>query len=87
LCLRDLYRTLETPSANRLRDTHAALHSTVRAAYGLKDSEDTLAFLLKLNLRLAARESADEFITMQASPLLAPAERVLRPVIVSITID
>ena len=30
--LRDLYRTLETPGANRLRDAHAALDSGVRAA-------------------------------------------------------
>jgi hypothetical protein len=30
--LRELYRTLETPGANRLRDAHAALDSAVRAA-------------------------------------------------------
>ncbi len=34
--LRDLYRTLETPSANRLRDAHAALDSAVRAAEFLR---------------------------------------------------
>ena len=28
--LRDLYRTLETPGTNRLRDAHAALDSAVR---------------------------------------------------------
>ena len=39
--LRDLYRTLETPGTNRLRDAQAALDSAVRAAYGMKDSEDT----------------------------------------------
>ena len=44
--LRDLYRTLETPGANRLRDAHAALDSAVRAAYGMKATEDPLAFLL-----------------------------------------
>ena len=54
--LRDLYRTLETPGANRLRDAQAALDSAVRAAYGMKDGEDTLAFLLRLNLELAAAE-------------------------------
>jgi hypothetical protein len=42
-CLRDLYRTLETPGVNRLRDAHAALDSAVRAAYGMKEKEDPLA--------------------------------------------
>jgi hypothetical protein len=51
--LRDLDRTLETPGANRLRDTHAALDSAVRAAYGMRPDEDILAFLLRPNLELA----------------------------------
>ena len=55
--LRDLYRTLETPGTNRLRDAQAALDSAVRAAYGMKESEDTLAFLLALNLELADKEA------------------------------
>jgi hypothetical protein len=42
--LRDLYRTLETPGANRLRDAHAALDAAVRAACGMKEEEDPLAF-------------------------------------------
>ena len=55
--LRDLYRTLETPGTNRLRDAQAALDSAVRAAYGMKATEDTLAFLLALNLGLADKEA------------------------------
>jgi hypothetical protein len=55
--LRDLYRTLETPGSNRLRDAHAALDSAVRAAYGMAKDEDPLAFLLRLNLDLAAKET------------------------------
>ena len=35
--LRDLYRILETPDTNRLRDAHAALDSAVRAAYGIRN--------------------------------------------------
>jgi hypothetical protein len=58
--LRDLYRTLEPPGTNRLRDAQAALDSAVRAAYGKKDAEDTLAFLLRLNLDLAAKEARCE---------------------------
>jgi hypothetical protein len=41
--LRDLYRTLETPGTNRLRDVQAALDFAVHAAYGMNDTEDTLA--------------------------------------------
>jgi len=41
--LRDLYRTLETPGTNRLRDAHAVLDSAVCAAYGMNDNQDALA--------------------------------------------
>ena len=61
--LRDLYRTLETPGTNRLRDAHAALDSAVRAAYGMKEGEDTLAWLLALNLELADMEARGEAIS------------------------
>lgn len=54
--LRDLYRTLETPGSNPLRDAQEALDTVVRAAYGMKKSEDILAFLLKLNHEVADRE-------------------------------
>jgi hypothetical protein len=70
--LRDLYRTLETPGANRLRDAHAALDSAVRDAYGMKDGEDTLAFLLALNPELADKEEAKgEQITPPGLPVPA----------------
>jgi hypothetical protein len=55
--LRDLYRTLATPGANRLRAARAALDSAVRAAYGMNPNEDTIAFLLALNLELADKEA------------------------------
>jgi SAM-dependent methyltransferase len=63
--LRDLYRTLEPPGTNRLRDAQAALDSAVRDAYGSKDGEDTLAFLLHLNLELSTKES-------KAQPIAPP---------------
>jgi len=66
--LRDLYRTLETPGDNKLRTAHAALDTAVRAAYGLKEREDILAFLLKLNLELAAKEAKKESITAPGLP-------------------
>ena len=66
--LRDLYRTLETPGTNRLRDAHAALDSAVRAAYGMKEKEDPLAFLLRLNFELGAAEAKGEKITPPGLP-------------------
>ena len=61
--LRDLYRTLETPGTNRLRVAQAALDAAVRAAYGMKETEDTLSFLLRLNLALAEKEADGQPVT------------------------
>ena len=58
--LRDLYRTLETPGKNPLRDAHEQLDDAVRAAYGMKAKDDPLAFLLALNHAVAEREVAGE---------------------------
>jgi hypothetical protein len=66
--LRELYKSLETPGENRLRDAHATLDSAVRAAYGMKPAEDILAFLLKLNLELAEKESDGKAITPPGLP-------------------
>jgi len=66
--LRALYRTLETPGDNALRDAHAALDAAVRRAYGMAEGEDILAFLLKLNLELAAKEAKGEPITPPGLP-------------------
>ena len=67
--LRDLYRTLEQPGDNPLRDAHALLDAAVRAAYGMADDVDPLAFLLELNLACAAREKAGDKITAPGLPL------------------
>lgn len=67
--LRDLYRTLEEPGANPLRDAHATLDAAVRAAYGMPKEADILAWLLDLNLACAAREAAGESITPPGLPL------------------
>ena len=63
--LRDLYRTLDLPGKNPLRDAQDALDAAVRAAYGMKPKDDPLAFLLALNQAVAAREAAGE-------PVVAP---------------
>src|SRR5438132_402335 len=52
--LRELYRTPEEPGANPLCDAHARLDAAVRAAYAMPTTTDPLAFLLALNLDLAA---------------------------------
>jgi SAM-dependent methyltransferase len=70
--LRELYKSLETPGENRLRTAHAALDTAVRAAYGMKASEDILAFLLKLNLELADKEAKGEAITPPGLPAFVP---------------
>ncbi len=66
--LRQLYRTLEEPGANPLRDAHTRLDTAVRAAYGMPAKADPLAFLLALNLELAAKEQAGEAITPPGLP-------------------
>ncbi len=70
--MRDLYRTLETPGTNRLRDAQAALDSAVRAAYGMSATKDTLAFLLRSNLELADGEAIGQTITPPSLPAAAP---------------
>jgi hypothetical protein len=66
--LRELYKSLETPGENRLRTALEKLDAAVRAAYGMKPDEDILAFLLKLNLELAGKESAGKSITPPGLP-------------------
>ena len=46
--LRALYRTLELPGANPLKDAHAALDAAVLTAYGFDAKKDLLAQLLAL---------------------------------------
>jgi hypothetical protein len=75
--LRDLYRTLEIPGTNRLRDAHAALDTAVCAAYGMTPDEDILAFLLQLNLTLAAQEARGERILPPGLPADYPEPETL----------
>jgi hypothetical protein len=63
--LRALYRTMELPGKNPLKDAHAALDAAVLAAYGFSRKKDLLAQLLALNLDVAARTEAGQ-------PVIAP---------------
>ena len=67
--LRDLYRTLDEPGSNPLRDAHAKLDAAVRAAYAMPKDADILDFLLQLNQSCADKEASGEKITPPGLPL------------------
>jgi len=67
--LRQLYRTLDQPGDNPLREAHARLDAAVRAAYDMPTNADPLAFLLEVNLDCTAKEKAGEKITPPGLPL------------------
>lgn len=56
--LRALYRTLDLPGRNPLKDAHAALDAAVLAAYGFSSRKDVLQQLLDLNMKCAAEAEA-----------------------------
>jgi hypothetical protein len=66
--LRAVYRTLELPGNNPLKDAHTALDSAVLAAYGFSPRKDLLAQLLELNLAVAARLDASQPVTAPGVP-------------------
>jgi hypothetical protein len=59
---REMYRTLELPGSNPLKDAHATLDKAVRNAYSMGKTADPLAFLLELNHRLTESERRGEAI-------------------------
>jgi hypothetical protein len=66
--LRALYRTLELPGANPLKDAHAALDAAVLAAYGFSAKKDLLAQLLELNQSVAQRLEKGDPVTPPGIP-------------------
>ena len=72
-----LYRTLELPSANPLKDAHAALDAAVLAAYGFSAKKDLLAQLLELNLSVAQRLDQTEPVTPPGIPANFPKPETL----------
>ena len=65
--LRAVYRTLELPGANPLKDAHATL-AAVLAAYGFSPKTDLLAQLLDLNHTVANRLTRNEPVTSPGIP-------------------
>jgi SAM-dependent methyltransferase len=66
--LRALYRTLELPGKNPLKDAHAALDDAVMKAYGFSPKKDLLQQLLDLNLEVAAAEAKGDPVTAPGFP-------------------
>jgi hypothetical protein len=75
--LRALYRTLELPGANPLKDAHAALDTAVLAAYGFSAKKDLLAQLLALNQQVAAQIEKGEPVTAPGVPQHYPNPQTL----------
>jgi hypothetical protein len=63
-----VYRTLELPGKNPLKDVHAALDAAVLKAYGFSAKKDLLKQLLDLNLEVAARIERGEDVTATGIP-------------------
>ena len=82
--LRDLYKSLESPGKNPLRDAHEKLDKAVKDAYGMGKDEDALKFLLDLNLELSNKESLGESIV---GPGLPPCVKVAKQYVTQDCID
>jgi hypothetical protein len=70
--LRAVYRTLEVPGQNPLKDAHAELDAAVLAAYGFSAKKDLLGQILELNLAVADRITASEPVTPPGVPANYP---------------
>lgn len=66
--LRALYRTLELPGKNPLKDAHTALDAAVLDAYGFNPRKDLLKQLLDLNLSVAERIEEGQPVTGPGVP-------------------
>lgn len=75
--LRALYRTLELPGENPLKDAHAALDTAVLTAYGFSAKKDLLAQLLALNQEVAAKIEKGEPVTAPGVPKNYPDAKKL----------
>ena len=66
--LRALYRTLELPGDNPLKQAHAKLDMAVRKAYGLSPKASILEYLFALNQQVAEREASMRAVTGPGLP-------------------
>lgn len=75
--LRAVYRTLELPGKNPLKDAHADLDKAVLKAYGFSPKKDLLKQLLDLNLDVADRIERGKDVTAPGVPGGYPDPRSL----------
>ena len=66
--LRELYNTLEDTGQNPLKTAHKELDLAVQSAYGMKNNEDILEFLLNLNQELYNKEQKGQKVTAPGLP-------------------
>lgn len=66
--LREVYRVLEAPGKDPLKQAHAALDEAVRDSYGFGKNDDPLAALLVLNRDVFARLGAMQSTTPPGIP-------------------
>ena len=66
--LRELYNTLEDTGQNPLKTAHKELDLAVQSAYGMKNNENILEFLLNLNQELYNREQKAQKVTAPGLP-------------------
>ena len=66
--LRELYNTLEDKGQNPLKTAHKELDLAVQSAYGMKNDEDILEFLLNLNQELYNKEQKGQKVTAPGLP-------------------
>ena len=76
--LRGLYRTLQLPRANPLKDVHAELDAAVCEAYGFSLKKDRLAQVRDLSLEIADRIDRGESVV---GPGVPPSMRDRRALI------
>jgi hypothetical protein len=66
--LRALYRTLELPGKNPLKDAHGALNNAVLEAYGFSPKKDLLSQILELNQEVSNRIETGQSVTGPGIP-------------------
>ncbi len=68
MSLRELYRRLEQPGKNPIKELHDTLDKAVLDAYGFNDEKDILSQLLTLNLSVAEKEKKGEKVQAPGLP-------------------
>ncbi len=66
--LRAMYRTLDMPGRNQLRDSHKELDAAVISAYGFSSKQDLLTQILKLNADVSARMFSGQAVVSPGIP-------------------